>query len=143
MNRKLIAKVLAGGLTTTAVLAAIVSGAGTASAATTAAGTSHAAATKAKPGNIAAPDEELTVGPILSAPTYQQCITYGASEFPIGSTYDGMPIVDMECLEGYPVPPNTGSWDLFLIVDAPECGAVAPTQAAEQASREVLPSGIC
>ena len=85
----------------------------------------------------------VVVGPILSAPTYQQCITYGASEFPIDSEYDGMVIVDMECLEGVPVPPWTGSWDLFLTVEAPECGAVAPAQTAEQASRELQPSRPC
>jgi hypothetical protein len=129
MNKRLITKVLAAGVTTSAVLAAIVVGAGSAGAATIAASTPQAAA-QAKPSAVASPDEELAVGPVASFSTYQACVLYGALEFPPGEPFEGGTIVETECLEGVPVPPATGAWDLFVIIETGSCDAATPADPA-------------
>ena len=119
-------RILAAGVAAAATVALIAGGAGAASAATASVGATHAAAAHARPDAVR-PDDTLVVGPVASFGTYQACALYGALEFPVGSYFAPYgTVVDTSCLEGVPVPPATGHWDLFVEVETGVCSSSAP-----------------
>jgi hypothetical protein len=108
----------------------------TASATTVSTAAHVAVASHAKPDAVR-PDDTLVIGPVASFSTYQACTLYGALEFPVGSYFEGGTIIDTECLEGVPIPPATGSWDLFVEIETDVCSDSTPAAKAAPGANKV------